>query len=155
MSEVIIRKPNMELRLDSSMAMKVHKCPFLNCNEVFLDQDDRDAHRVYVHADIPKTQLEIIMPSGKLFDKRQIYAYQAQLQREALIHKVKALGALLAENRARAKLRADQRKAKRLELEAQKQSTPLQMQQESAQPAPKDNLFHKAIKWTKNNLSKK
>ena len=156
MPEVIIRKPNMELRMDRSLPIKVYKCPFLNCDEVFMDQDGMNEHRVYVHADIPKTELEIIMPSGKLFDKRQIFTYQAQLQREALGHKLKALGAVLAENRARAKVMADQRRQKMEENAKEKASQLAQVPKEQpaqAQSAPK-SILHKVLGWTRNNRSK-
>ena len=151
MPEVIIRKPNMELKMDRSMPIKVYKCPFLNCDEVFMDQDGMNEHRVYVHADIPKTELEIIMPSGKLFDKRQIFTYQAQLQREALAHKLKALGAVLAENRARAKVRAEQRRQKREENAKERASQLAQVpkaQPVQAQPTP--STLHKVLRWMKN-----
>ena len=152
MPEVIIRKPSMELRMDRSLPIKVYKCPFLNCDEVFMDQDGMNEHRVYVHADIPKTELEIIMPSGKLFDKRQIFTYQAQLQREAFGHKLKALGAVLAENRARAKVMADQRRQKR-EAKASELAQVPKEQPAQAQSAPK-SILHKALGWTRNNRSK-
>jgi hypothetical protein len=155
MPEVIIRKPNIKLKMDKSMPIKVYKCPFLNCDEVFIDQDGMNEHRVYVHADIPKTELEIIMPSGKLFDKRQIFTYQAQLQREALGHKLKALGAVLAENRARAKVRAEQRRQKREEKAKAQASQPAQVPKDQpvqVQPAP--SILHKVSKWMKSHPSK-
>jgi hypothetical protein len=144
MSEVIIRKPNITLRMDKSMPIKVYKCPFLNCDEVFMDQDGRDEHRVYAHADTPKPELEIIMPSGKLFDKRQIFTYQAQLQREAIAHRLRALGAVLAENRARAAQRAQQRRQKREERARERAQVP---KEQPSQVQSTLGIFHKVLRW--------
>ncbi|MEM3415527.1 MAG: hypothetical protein QW575_08155 [Thermoproteota archaeon] len=144
--------PNIILRYKKKPHLQVYKCPYLDCDAIFFNQDDRDQHLITVHHELPPSvikNISIEIPSGKLFSRRDIALLRFNHTKQALSKYAALAGASFRATQAsRVKLKKPKpmrTNITKVPIIATSEVQPIATKQEPT-PMPKLGLWHKISK---------